>query len=158
VLAPTPGFANRVMARVAVRQAWYARSAGWVSRFVPKTTGGWVVAVALLAVPVLAVGTLAVWLLSRSYLTGYRLWVFATDQFAAGTNQVASGALSRIMQTDVAVWLVTSTTAFLESAGLRGMGIVAASLAAVIMVSIWVLYRNLFRTRNRGSTYVSFTF
>lgn len=157
-LAPSPGFASRVMARVAVRQAWHARTAGWVGRFVPRTTGGWVVAVALLAIPALAIGTLAVWLLSRSYLTGYRLWVFATDQFAAGTNQVASGALSRIMQTDIAVWTVQTITSFLESAGLRGMGIVAASLAAVIMVSIWVLYRNLFRTPNRGSTYVSFTF
>jgi anti-sigma factor RsiW len=157
-LAPSRDFANRVMAHVAVRKAWYARTATAISRFVPRTTGGWVVAVAMLGVPVLAVGTLMVWLLSRSYLTGYRLWVFATDQFAAGTNQVASGALSRLMQTDVAVWIATNLTSYAESAGLRGMGVVAAGLACVIVVSIWVLYRYLFRTPNRGSTYVSFTF
>jgi hypothetical protein len=99
-----------------------------------------------------------VWLLSRSYLTGYRLWVFATDQFAAGTNQVASGAVSRLLQTDIAVWLATTMTALLGSTGLRAMTWVAGGLSFAIVASIWVLYRNLFRTPNRGSTYVSFTF
>jgi hypothetical protein len=157
-LAPSPGFASRVMAHVSVGQAWHARTAAALGRFVPRTTGGWMVAVAMLAVPALAAGTLLVWLLSRSYLTGYRLWVFATDQFAAGTNQVASGALERIMQTDVAVWLATTMTSFAESSGMRGMSYVAAGTGVVIIVSIWVLYRNLFRTPDRGSTHVSFTF
>jgi hypothetical protein len=157
-LAPSPGFAGRVMAHVNVGQAWHARTAAALGRFVPRSTGGWMVAVAMLSIPALAAGTLLVWLLSRSYLTGYRLWVFATDQFAAGTNQVASGALSRLMQTDVAVWLATSMTSFAESVGLRGVSVVAAGVACVIVVSIWVLYRNLFRTPDRGSTYVSFMF
>lgn len=158
VLAPAPGFANRVMAHVSVRAAWQARTAGWLGRCVPRTTGGWVVAVALLGIPAIVAGTFIAWLLSRSYLTGYRLWVFATDQFATGTNEVASSILSRLMSTDIAVWVVTSVTSFLESAGLRGMSALAGGLACLIVVSIWVLYRNLFRTPNRGSTYVSFTF
>jgi len=158
VLAPSAGFADRVMANVRIRHAWHARAGNWIGRFVPQTTGGWMVAVALLSIPVLAVGSMAFWLLSRSYLTGYRLWVFATDQFATGTNQVASDLLTRLMQTDVAVWVATSMTSFVETAGLRGMSVMAAGLAGVIMVSIWVLYRNLFRTPNRGSTYVSYTF
>jgi hypothetical protein len=62
------------------------------------------------------------------------------------------------MQTDIAVWLATSMTSFAESVGLRGVSVAAAGVAFVIVVSIWVLYRNLFRTPDRGSTYVSFTF
>ena len=158
LLSPSPGFANRVMAHVSVQQAWHARTAAALARFVPRTTGGLFVAVAMLAIPALAAGTLMVWLLSRSYLTGYRLWVFATDQFAAGTNQVASGAVSRLLQTDIAVWLATTMTALLGSTGLRAMTWVAGGLSFAIVASIWVLYRNLFRTPNRGSTYVSFTF
>jgi hypothetical protein len=141
-----------------VQQAWQYRTAAALARFVPRTTGGLFVAVAMLAIPALAAGTLMVWLLSRSYLTGYRLWVFATDQFAAGTNQVASGAVSRLLETDIAVWLATTMTALLGSTGLRAMTFVAGGLSFAIVASIWVLYRNLFRTPNRGSTYVSFTF
>jgi predicted anti-sigma-YlaC factor YlaD len=157
VFAPAVGFADRVMAHVRIPEPWYARASQVFGRFLPRTTMGWAMAVALLAVPVLAVGTLAFWLLSRSYLTGYRLWVFATDQFAAGANQVAAGAFSRVVSTDVSVWLVRSITSFMESSGMRGLGAVAAVLACVIMVSIWVLYRNLFRNPNRGSSYVTFT-
>jgi len=156
--APSAEFADLVMASVRIPEPWRVRAAALVRRFVPGSTPGWAFAVALLAVPLLAIGTLAVWLLSRSYLTGYRLWVFATDQFAAGASNAASGAFSRIVQTDVTVWLVTNATAFLDSVGLRGAGAMAAASAGVILVSIWVLYRFLFRTSNRGTGHVLFMF
>ncbi len=166
--SPAPGFADRVMAHVHVPEPatggardWFRRaeqSFGWFGRLLPHTTPGWALAVALLSMPVLAIGTLAFWLLSRSYLTAYRLWVFSTDLFATGANQVASGTANRLVHTDVAVWLIRSVTSFLGSAGMRGAGVLAASVAAVLLVSAWVLYRNLFRTPNRGSTYVSYTF
>jgi hypothetical protein len=162
LFAPAAGFADRVMSHVRIPEPWYSRASSafgrTFGRFIPRTTPGWAMAVALLAVPVLAVGTLAFWLLSRSYLTGYRLWVFATDQFASGANQVASSAFSRVLSTDVSVWLVRTITSFMESSGLRGVGALAAASAAIIVVSIWVLYRYLFRNPNRGSSYVSYTF
>lgn len=156
--SPSPGFAARVMAHVTVPRPWYTRAADLLGAVLPRTTPGWAFAVLILAVPVVALGTFAVWLLSRSYLTVYRLWVFATDQFAHGANEVASGALTRLFQTDIMVWLVANIGSFTESAGLRGVSAVAVGGAAVFVISIWVLYRNLFRTPNRGSTYASYTF
>jgi anti-sigma factor RsiW len=156
--APSAEFADFVMAKVRIPEPWRVRAFALARRFVPKTTPAWAFTVALLAVPLLAIGTLAVWLFSRSYLTGYQLWVFATDQFAAGASSAASGAFSRVVQTDVTVWLVSTVTTFLDSVGLRGAGAMAAATGGVILVSIWVLYRFLFRTSNRGAGHVSFMF
>jgi hypothetical protein len=157
-LAPSAGFADRVMAHVRIPEPWHSRASGLLGRVVPRSAPSWAFAVAMLAIPVLALGTLAVWLLSRSYLTAYRLWVFATDQFAHGANQAASGALTKVMQTDVMVWLVNEAGSFMGSAGMRGVGVLAAGGAAVILLCLWVLYRNVIRTPTRGTTYVSFMF
>lgn len=158
--SPSPGFANRVMAQVRIPRPWHARAGEIFGRFIPHTAPGWAFALAVLGVPLLALGSLAFWLLSRSYLTGYRLWVFATDQFAHGANQAANGVFTRLMQTDVMVWLISTVGTFMDSAGVRGVSVVAVTASGAILASIWVLYRNLFRFRStsRGSTHVSFTF
>jgi hypothetical protein len=157
-LAPRAGFADRVMVHVRLAEPWHARARKLLGRVAPTTAPAWALAFAILAVPVLALGTFAFWLLSRSYLTVYRLWVFATDQFADGANQAASGLLTRLVQTDVMVWLVNSAGAFMGSAGMRGVSVVAGGGAAVIVICAWVLYRNVVRTPTRGTTYVSFMF
>ena len=38
---------------------------------------------------------------SKSYVTAQGLWIFATDRFADGANQVASGAMSSVSQADL---------------------------------------------------------
>ena len=40
-LAPRKGFADRVMARVRIRQPWHARAGALVARAIPRTTPGW---------------------------------------------------------------------------------------------------------------------
>jgi hypothetical protein len=156
--SPAPGFASRVMACVVIRRPWQARAGALVARLMPRTTPGWAFAVAMLAIPVLLASGLALWLLSKDYVTTSGLWAFATDRFTLGANRVASGVVSSAIQTDVMAWLVKSIATFLAAAGLRGLGTLAALLAMLTMLSIWVLYRNLVRTPTRGSTYVTYSF
>lgn len=158
-LAPTPGFALRVMAHVTIPRPWHVRANALAARILPHTTPGWAFAVLLLAIPALAAGSLAFWLLSKSYLTAAGLWAFATDRFALGANRLVSGAFSAAIETDVMAWLVQSMGTFLDAAGLRGLGAVAVGGASLTLLSIWVLYRNLSRTTpSRGTGHVTFSF
>ena len=155
--APAPGFALRVMAHVRIPRPFHARAGALVARVLPKTTPGWAFAVLLLAIPALAAGSLAFWLLSKSYLTAAGLWAFATDRFALGANRLAGGAVSATLETDVMAWLVQSVGGFLDAAGMRGLGAVAAAGAGLTLLSIWVLYRNLGRNPSRGTSHVTFS-
>jgi len=152
---PRPGFADRVMARVRIRQAWHARAGAVLARVLPRTTPGWAFAAAILSVPVLFVGGFAAWLLSKSYITAQGLWIFATDRFAEGANQMASGAMTHAMNSDIAAWLVTSLTRLLDAAGARGVGAMAAASAMVVAFSAWILYRYLFRSPVRSATHAT---
>jgi len=158
-LTPTPGFAGRVMARVRIPRPWHARAGALARRLMPRTTPGWAFAVSMLAIPALMAGSLALWLLSRDYLTAAGLWAFALYSFVATAGQWSAGAIALVLQTDIMAWLVRSVGAFLEAAGLRGLGTVAGGAALLTLVSIWVLYRNLFRTTSsRGSAHVTYSF
>lgn len=152
---PRGGFADRVMARVRIPQPWHARAGALLARALPRTTPGWAFATALLSVPVLFVGGLAAWLLSRSYVTAHGLWVFATDRFAESANQVAGGVAARALQSDVAAWVVATLTGLFDSAGARGVGAIAIAGALTVVLSAWILYRYLFRSPVRETTNVT---
>jgi hypothetical protein len=156
--APAVGFVNRVMAGVRVPRPWQARASDMLVHVLPKTTRGWAATAALLALPILAGGTVMAWLLSRSYITTHGLWVFATDRFAATASKLAGGVVTNMMETDVAALLVTSIGGFFGTAGVRGVGVLAGAGAILTMLSIWILYRFLFRTPHRDSTYVTYSF
>jgi anti-sigma factor RsiW len=163
-LAPSPNFADRVMAhvRVSPRQAWQqqtARASAALARVLPKTTFGWGLATAFLALPILLGGGLTVWLLSRSYLTPESVWVFVSDQLAEGVGALAAAALSWLLQTSVATWLGERGGTLIATAGAGGVGLIAAAAALITLLSIWILYRNLIRTPSRTSTdYALFSF
>ena len=156
-LAPSRGFAERVMARVRIAQPWHARATAAVTRLLPRSTRGWALAAAFLALPVLAGGTLMAWLLSKSYVTSHGLWVFTTDRIAAGIQALVTGVLTFLMQTDVAAWLARSFGTLFDAGGARGIGALAAVGAVLTLISAYVLYTNLFRTRDRDSTYGTFS-
>lgn len=153
---PAHGFANRVMAHVRIPEPWHARASDWIERLLPKTTFGWAVAVAFLALPVVAGGSLLAWLLSKSYVTAHGLWVFATDQFASAATSLAGGAMTTLMQTDIAAWLARTFEIAFGAAGVRGFGALAAGAGMLTVLSAWVLYRNLFINPNGETTYARF--
>jgi predicted anti-sigma-YlaC factor YlaD len=165
VYAPTARFADRVMAGVVVRSPWQIRVHAWarsggrtLERVLPKTTRGWALASAFLALPVLVIGSLLIWLLSRSYMTGHDLWVFATDQFGMMLASAGTLAFQRFIESDLVVWLLRALGSVFEAGGAGGVGLVAAMIGAGIAASIWVLYSNLFRSPTRDANYVTYSF
>lgn len=153
---PAPGFANRVMAHVRIPEPWHARASRAVSRWIPRTTGGWAVAAALLAIPVLAGAGMMAWLLSKSYITAHGLWVFATDQFASVAGRAAQGAFNGLLETSLATW-IAQLMASAQSAGAREVGVLALGGALLTIVSVWVLYRYLFRPSDGNVNHVTFS-
>lgn len=162
-LEPSPNFADRVMARVRIspRRAWQqqaARTNAMLTRVLPKTTFGWALATALLALPVLFGGGLTVWLLSKPNVTVLTLWTFLSSQVVDGVRAFGSSAISTIMQADVVAWLVARSADLFAAGGTAGVGAVAATAAVTTMLSVWVLYRNLVRTPSRDSNYALYSF
>lgn len=171
---PAPGFAERVMSGVRVapkanRRRTWQRARGWaagqasavgtaVAGVLPKSTFGWAVATAFLALPILVGGAFMAWLLSRSYLTPETLWAYVSSRAVEGVQSLGTTALTAALQTDVIAWLVMRGGELLESAGAAGVGAVLATVSAATMLSIWVLYRNLIRTPTRETNYVTFSF
>lgn len=155
---PAPGFALRVMAKVRVPRPWHERATEFISGWLPHTTRGWAAAAAILALPVLAGGSMVAWLLSKSYVTTQGLWTFATGQVSNAATGVLSGALDRLVQSNAVAWLAAGLDSVLATAGMRGIGLLAGLGAVLIVASVWVLYRNLIRTPHRDSDYVTYCF
>ncbi len=167
-MAPAPGFADRVMARVRIPDpaaAWQSRVLAQVSaasrrvgQWAPQTTRGWAWLVALLALPALLGGGVITWLLTRSYVSSDALWIAAVGTVNNGAERLGSAIVNGALQTDVAAWLSTNVGTFLATAGMRGLGTAIAVSAVLTMLSIYVLYRNLIRTPTRGSSYATYSF
>ncbi|CAN5747181.1 hypothetical protein BH23GEM9_BH23GEM9_11420 [soil metagenome] len=173
-LEPKFGFADRVMARVrlaprtarqsslqlaqAAVQKQLGRAGSAIERILPRTTFGWAMATAFLALPFLIGGALLAWLMSRSYITPASLWAFFSTQAVEGARSVGGAAVSAAMQTEVAAWLVARSADFLSTAGVTGLGVLIAAAAATTLLSIWVLYRNLIRSPSRETHYASYSF
>lgn len=156
--APAPGFALRVMAGVRIPKPWHERAAEFLGRLLPDTTAGWAAATAVLALPVLAGGSLMAWLLSKSYVTTHGLWTFATGQVSNAVTSLLGGAMDAVVASDAATWAAGGLDSLVANAGVRGIGLIAGSAAVLTALSIWILYRYLVRTPNRDSNYVTFCF
>lgn len=162
---PRAGFADRVMAGVSIRtagaqwwQRWAAMAADTAARLLPKTSFGWALTTAILALPVLLGGGTAAWYFQNTSLTPDGVWALASTWMVEGLQGVGSTALTAVMRTDVAVYLAENGTSLLSRVGMGGMGVLAAALGSLSMLSGWVLYRNLFRTPRRESNHVSYSF
>ena len=159
---PSIGFANRVMAQVRVApraawQEWAARANALVARVAPKTNYGWSLAVALLALPILLGGGAIAWLVSNSYVSPEMVLGFTRESMVEGLQGIGSTVIGSIMQTDIAAWVVANVGAVIGTAGATGIGAILAGAGATTVLSIWVLYRNLFRSPSRESDYALYS-
>jgi hypothetical protein len=155
--SPGLGFANRVMAQVKLPEPWYSRAGQWAAGLAPRTTRGWAFAGGLLALPLIGMGTLMLWVLSKPYVTGEGLIAFALKQSGHTLTAFARNALSTIIQSDITL-LLTRLAESVLSAGLAGAGAVVALFAGMVALSSWILYQNLIRTPTRRSNYASYSF
>ena len=166
--APGTGFANRVMARVRIPQpqaAWSAQALAQVraagqraQRYMPHTTRAWGLVTAMLALPVLVGAAIMTWLLTRSYVSADALWVAILGTVDNGAQRLGNAVVQGAMSTDVAAWLATNFSIFVQNAGMRGVGVALGGAVVLTTLSIWVLYRNLFRSTTRESSYVTYSF
>jgi anti-sigma factor RsiW len=169
---PSPGFADRVMAGVQLtpgsRRSTWQSAWGWAAGrataasaaaagLLPKSTLGWAMVTAFLALPVVAGGAFVTWLLSRSYLTPETLWAYVSTQAVDAIRGVGTAALTAALQTDLISWLVMQLGHLIQNAGATGVGAILAAASAATMLSAWILYRNLIRTPTRGTNYVTFS-
>ncbi len=156
-LAPAPGFADRVLAHVRVKRPWTARIAAVLARLAPRTTTGWALLTACLALPAAAGTALIAWVLTRPGLSAQTLMVFLRERAADLALSFAGDAATTAMETSFAAWIAALIERLVAAAPMQ-LGAVAAVFAALTMASVWVLYRHLFRPSNREVHHASFLF
>lgn len=156
--APAPGFADRVLAGVRVRQPWPARLAAWIERMLPETTKGWAIAAAIVALPVLAGGGALAWLFSRPWISPQGLWLWTRARAFEALLGLTDWAGGVLLDNTVALWIGERGQAVLQGAELQQIGLGVGLLAALIALSAWVVYRNVFRTPPRDVHYASYCF
>lgn len=155
--SPGAGFADSVMARVRVRKPWFAWVNEWLERLSPRTTRGWAVATAIVALPAAGLTALTWWIVSRPGVTAQGLWVISTDFAARALGGASAWLWSRLASSAVAGWLATGTEAA-ASVGRGGIGLGVVMFITLTAASIWILYHNLFRSQPRRTDYASFVF
>ena len=154
-LAPSPGFADRVLAGVRIRPSWSARAAVAISRIKPRTRMGRALIAACCALDAVVVMALLLWVLTRPGIDAEALLVFLRDRSTELVLSLAGDAARAALETTVAVRLATVVERIL-AAGPTELGLAAAVLATMTFVAAWVLYRNLFRPSTRKVDHVSF--
>lgn len=154
-LEPAPGFADRVMASVQVRQPWQVRMAALLRRVIPMTTGGWFLVTAILALPVLIMGGAATWLLSRPWISTDTLWTFFTIRAETALLALVQRIGVMMIENQLTLRVVDGVRQLLTWLGAPGIGAAAAIGAALITLSVWTLYQNLFRDTTRGGSHAT---
>jgi len=146
-LAPSPGFADRVLAQVRIKQPWTARVAAMLARLAPRTRAGWALLTACLTLPAAAGAALIAWVLTRPGLdpeTLMTVMVFLRERAADLMLSFAGHAATTAMESTLAGWIATAIEKLLAAAPMQ-LGAAAAVFAALTLASVWVLYRHLFR-------------
>jgi hypothetical protein len=155
--APTPGFADRVMAGVRVRKPVVVSTGEWVERLTPQSTRGWAAAAAVLALPVLGATLVIAWIMAQPGVTSQGLWTLATTFAGEALSSGWHWAWTRFAETAVAGYLVR-VASVLESVGRGEIGLAMVMFATLTAGSIYVLYQNLFRRQERRTENVSYVF
>lgn len=155
--APATGFADRIMARVRVRQPWLVRVADWVEQFTPRTTRGWAVAAAVLALPVIGATLLSWWLISQPGVTPQGLWLVASEVTGQALSTSWDWGWARFTESRIAAWLI-GVTDLAATLGTGGLGLAVVMFASFTAGSVWILYQNLFRPEARRTDYASYVF
>ncbi len=157
-IEPSAGFADRVMAHVTVLPS-PARAAATV-RWLPRTTRGWSVVAACLALPLAGVGAVVAWVLSQpwiSALSGSAVLVYAWSGASAGLAWLSAHTTSLIMQSAAVRTVLAALHSFTAVAGTAGLGLAAAGFCLAALGSAWVLYHNLIRNSTRELNYAPYT-
>lgn len=155
--APSPGFADTVMAKVRVRRPAFAGVNAWIERVTPHTTRGWAAAAAVLALPVIGATLLVTWVMSRPGVTPQGLWTVVTSLAEQGASSGWQWAWARFAGTSLAAWIAQAAEV-IQTVGHGEIGLAAAMFAILTAGSTYVLYQNLFRPESRRSENATYVF
>lgn len=155
---PGPDFADRVLAGVRLRQPWTVRVAELLRRLVPKTTVGWALVAACVALPFLVFGGVMAWLFTWPSVTPQGLWLYARERLTDALLSLVGQAGAAVFESEVARSVVQWGRTWVATVDPSTVGAGLALFATLTLVSAWVLYQNLFRTPARERRYVSYSF
>ena len=116
-----------------------------------------IVPAAFLALPVILGASAVAWLLSKSYITPEALLGYTRQSLVEGLQGIGSTVLAAVVQTDLAAWVVANVGTLISTTGVTGLSVILAGAGASTVLSSWVLYRNLLRSRSRESDYELFS-
>ena len=153
-LEPSAGFADAVMARVAVRSVWAERFAALVRWVTPRTTTAWALVAAMLALPAMVYAGAFAWLATQPWFSIAGLTVVVRQTVPA----FLGGIGERLLGAVVYYGPVQSALASLAALDSGTLALSAAAFGTALLVSGWVLYTNLFTTPKRDSGYATFAF
>jgi len=153
-LEPTPGFADAVMSRVAVRSVWAERFAALARWITPRTTAAWAMLAAAMALPALVYAGAFAWLATQPWFTIAAVSVFVRQTLPAWL----SGVGEQLLGTVIYYGPVQSALAAIGMMEAGTLALYAAVFGSAVVVSMWVLYANLFHSPKRDSGYATFAF
>ena len=160
-LAPSAGFAKRVMAQIRVGQLVRAPVAAsnrtkvlaWAGRLLPRTQKAWAIISGVAVTPATVAALLVYTVFSNPAVTPGYLASFVWWQISGAASVVASLATETVLDSSVMFSVYSALEALAGAPVLAAMG--AVSLAAAMSVSGWVLYRNLLPTPKVDGTYAT---
>ena len=160
--SPSVHFADNVMAAVKLPDPWYVRAVVRVGdrlqAFAPRTTRGWALASAFLALPFALFMLVSAWLLSKPYFTPSNVFAYLVHQGEGLLDSMVRSAMAQVLQTDVAVFIMAQLQTIAE-AGVGAAGALLAAVAIGTAASAYILYQNLFRADARSDHgYVTYSF
>lgn len=136
--APSPAFADAVMARVQIAPR-ESRLMVYLRRLLPTTRRGWLLLATILAAPATPFIAFAVWLLFQPLVSPATLWQW-TQLRLEGAAQAAAGWVIEHINTTGREWLevVQTTAQGVPDTALSGA---IAVMAVAIPLSAWALVR-----------------
>lgn len=148
-LAPSPGFADAVMARVVPQEAAAAAPAR-ARRWLPHTRKGWMQLGAALLVPLAPLATLLAWLLAQPMVTPGALWGVGTRWMGDTAWSMVARLAELVARSGAVGWLGAMADRIAAAPTQTGLALLAAGIA--IPLSAWTLARIL-RTPTGGVTH-----
>ncbi len=164
-LAPSAGFAQRVMAQVRIgrlvrepaavssRTRVLALAGHWASRLLPRTQKAWAVISGVAVTPATVVVLLVYTVFSNPAVTPGHLASFVWWQVNGAASAVGGLAADMLFESAIMFYAYSALEALAAAPLLSALA--AMSLAAATGASGWVLYRNLIPTQKVDGEYAT---
>ena len=150
--APSPAFADAVMARVRIAPQ-ESPALAWLRRLAPTSRRGWILLAVASVAPALPIFALVIWLLTQPLLTPATLWQWTLLRAQAASQTSAAWLFDRAINSGLLGWAEGSLAA-VRTFPVEALGGIVAILAVAIPLSVWGIVR-LTRAPSASVTYAN---